>query len=53
MKHFLSPTIAFARFAATSVPGLMWLSLGLSVLVSATEGIGILLLLPMLEAKGA
>jgi len=48
----LTPSVQFFRFIATHSPGLLWLSLTLSVLVSATEGVGVLLLLPMLEAAG-
>ena len=52
MKKLLSLSFDFIRFIASSSPGLLWLSLTLSVLVSATEGVGVLLLLPMLEAAG-
>jgi ATP-binding cassette subfamily C protein len=52
MKRLLSSSYNFIRFIATHSRGLLWLSLTLSVLVSVTEGVGVLLLLPMLEAAG-
>lgn len=52
MKDLLNSTIDFVRFISRHSPGLLWLSLALSSLVSVTEGVGVLLLLPMLEAVG-
>jgi len=52
MNQILTTSTRFFRFLIKSSGSLFWLALLLSLLVTATEGIGVLLLLPMLDAAG-
>lgn len=52
MSKVLQSTASFIRFLASTSDRLFWASISLSVLVTLTEGIGVLLLLPMLEVAG-
>ncbi len=52
MRQTVSSARRFYRFLMEHVRGLFWSAIALSIVVTVTEGIGVLLLLPMLEAAG-
>jgi len=52
MKRTWNTAARFFRFLMANVRGLFWSAIALSVVVTLTEGVSVLLLLPMLEAAG-
>ena len=52
MRELSRASVQCFRFVLRFAPGVLGASLFLSILVSATEGAGVLLLLPMLDAAG-